>query len=318
MAGWGGRRHGRRAPAPPRSKGEADPSMTGFNLSDWAIRHRPLTSFLMIVVFAAGLLSYVRLGRSEDPGFTVKTMVVQVSWPGATVGDTLLQITDRIEKKLQEIPYLDHVRSYTAAGQATIFVNLKDAVPPRTISEVWYQVRKKISDIRGAFPQGMLEPQFNDEFGDTYGIIYAFTADGFSHRSLRDYVEEARSRLLQTPDVAKIDIVGAQDERIYIEFSVAQLAGLGIDRQALIRTLQEQNAVSPAGTLHTNDEKLLVRISGAFLSEDDLMGINFFAGGRLLRLRDIAGVRRTYADPPQPMFRVNGEPAIGLAVSMRE
>jgi len=292
--------------------------MTHFNLSDWAIRHRPLSSFLMIVIVVAGVLSYLRLGRSEDPVFSIKTMVVQASWPGASIGDTLLQITDRIEKKLQETPYLDYTRSYTVPGQTTVFVNLKETVPARAIGEVWYQVRKKIGDIRSTLPQGTVGPHFNDEFGETYGIIYGFTADGFSHRELRDRVEAVRSRLLQVQDVSKIDIIGGQDERIHIQFSVRQLAGLGIDRLALIRALQEQNAISPSGTIQTSDEKILLRITGAFQSEDDLLRINFVAGGRLFRLSDIATVRRSYADPPQPMFRVNGQPAIGIAVSMRE
>src|SRR5262249_2339178 len=292
--------------------------MTGVNLSDWAIRHRPLISFFMIVIVVAGVLSYLRLGRSEDPVFTIKTMVVQASWPGASIGDTLLQITDRIEKKLQETPYLDYISSYTVAGQTTVFVHLKDTVTPRAIGEVWYQVRKKIGDIRSTFPQGTVGPHFNDDFGETYGIIYGFTADGFSHRELRDRVEAARSRLLQVQDVSKIDIIGAQDERIHLQFSMRQLAGLGIDRLELIRALQEQNAISPSGTIQTSDEKIVLRMTGAFRSKEDLLGINFVASGRLFRLSDIASVRRSYADPPQPMFRVNDQPAIGIAISMRE
>lgn len=288
------------------------------NLSEWAIRRQRLVWFLMIVIVATGVISYLHLGRNEDPAFTIKTMVVQARWPGATVDATLLQITDRLERKLQETPYLDYIRSYTAAGETTIFVHLKDSTPVRVIGDVWYQVRKKIGDIRGSFPQGFVGPAFNDEFGDTFGIVYAFTADGFSHRELRDSVEAARSRLLQVRDVSKIDIVGAQDERIYVEFSVGQLAGLGVDRLALIRAIQEQNAITPSGTVQTSNEKILVRISGVFQSEDDLKRINFVAGGRLFRLSDIGTVIRAYADPPQPIFRVNGQPAIAVAISMRE
>jgi multidrug efflux pump subunit AcrB len=192
--------------------------MGGFNLSDWAIRHRSLVWFFLIVIVAAGVLSYTRLGRNEDPAFTIKTMVVQAAWPGASIDETLAQITDRIEKKLQETPYLDFIRSYTVAGQTTVFVNLKGSTPAREVANVWYQVRKKIGDIRGSFPQGIVGPGFNDEFGDTYGIIYAFTAEGFTQRDLRDRVEAVRSTLLQVEDVSKIDIFGTQDERIYIEF----------------------------------------------------------------------------------------------------
>jgi multidrug efflux pump subunit AcrB len=292
--------------------------MGAFNLSDWAIRHRSLVWFFLIVIVAAGVLSYTRLGRNEDPAFTIKTMVVQAAWPGASIDETLAQITDRIEKKLQETPYLDFIRSYTVAGQTTVFVNLKGSTPAREVANVWYQVRKKIGDIRGSFPQGIVGPGFNDEFGDTYGIIYAFTAEGFTQRDLRDRVEAVRSTLLQVEDVSKIDIFGTQDERIYIEFSVQHMAGLGIDRQALVRALQAQNAIAPAGVVQTADEKIMVRVSGAFQSEEDLRKVNFVAGGRLFRLSDIATVTRAYADPPQPMFRINGQSAIGIAIAMRD
>ena len=292
--------------------------MTRFNLSEWAIRHRSLVSYFMLVIMVAGLWSYFRLGRSEDPDFTVKTMVVQVAWPGATVGDTLEQITDRLERKLQETPNLDYLKSYTTAGQATVFVNLKDSTPPAQASDIWYQVRKKIGDIRNTLPQGIVGPGFNDEFGDTYGIVYGFTADGFSHRELRDTVDEVRKQLLQLPDISKIDIIGAQDERVYLEFSTEQLAGLGLDRSALIAALQAQNAVAPSGVLQTGHEKILVRVSGAFNSEQDISAVNFVANGRMIRLGDIAHLTRGPADPVQPMFRVNGRDGIGLAIAMRK
>ena len=184
--------------------------------------------------------------------------------------------------------------------------------------DIWYQVRKNIGDIRGTLPAGVVGPGFNDDFGDTFGLIYGFTADGFTHRELRDTVEDIRSRLLQVPDVSKIELIGAQDEQIFVEFSVAELAGLGIDRAALIAALRAQNAVSPAGELQTGDETISLRVSGAFRSEADLLDVNFLSNGRLIRLRDIATVRRAYSDPPQPMFRVNGKPAIGLAIAMRD
>ena len=196
-----------------------------FNLSEWALRHRSLVTYFMLVIVVAGVWSYLRLGRSEDPDFTVKTMVVQAAWPGATVGDTLEQITDRIESKLQETPSLDYLKSYTTAGQTTIFVNLKDSTPPAQVPDIWYQVRKKVGDIRNTLPQGIVGPGFNDEFGDTYGIVYGFTADGFTHRELRDYVVDVRKQLLQLPDISKIDILGAQDERVYVEFSTEAAGG---------------------------------------------------------------------------------------------
>ena len=184
--------------------------------------------------------------------------------------------------------------------------------------DIWYQVRKKVGDIRNTLPQGIVGPGFNDEFGDTYGIVYGFTADGFTHRELRDYVEDVRKQLLQLPDISKIDMLGAQDERVYVEFSTEQLAGLGIDRAALIAALQAQNAVTPAGVVQTGDEKILVRVSGAFRSEQDILAVNFVANGRIIRLGDIAHVTRGPADPAQPMFRVNGQEGIGLAIAMRK
>ena len=292
--------------------------MTGPNLSEWALTHRSFVIFAMIAVTIAGLASYFRLGRSEDPAFTFRTMIVQASWPGATLDDTLQQVTERLERKLQETKGLDYLRSYTSPGITTIFVNLKGSTKASEVPDIWYQVRKNVSDIRHTLPSGVVGPGFNDDFGDTYGLIYGFTADGFTHRELRDYVEDIRSRLLQVPDVSKIEILGAQDEQIFVEFSTQQLAGLGIDRAALIAALQAQNAVSPAGSLQTGNEKLLIRVSGAFRSENDILDVNFLSNGRLIRLRDIAEVRRALADPPQPMFRVNGKPAIGLAIAMRD
>ena len=292
--------------------------MTGPNLSEWALKHRSFTIFLMIVVTVGGLASYFQLGRNEDPAFTFRIMVVQAAWPGATLDDTLSQVTERLERRLQEIKSLDFLRSYTSPGRTTIFVNLKGSTKPSAVPDIWYQVRKSIGDIRHTLPAGVVGPGFNDEFGDTYGLIYGFTAQGFTHRELRDYVEDIRSRLLHVPDVSSIEILGAQDEQIFAEFSTQQLAGLGIDRAALIAALQAQNAVSLSGSLQTGDEKLLLQVSGAFRSEQDILAVNFPSNGRLIRLRDIAQVRRSYADPPQPMFRVNGQPAIGLAIAMSE
>ena len=289
-----------------------------FNLSEWALKHRSFVIFCMIAATIGGTVSYFRLGRAEDPSFIIKTMVVQAAWPGASLNDTLQQVTERLERTLQETPSLDFVRSYTSAGVTTIFVTLKQATRAAEVPDIWYHVRKSVGDMRHTLPAGVVDPGFNDEFGDTYGIIYGFTADGFTHRELRDYVEDVRSRLLQVKDVSKIEVLGAQDEVIFVEFSTQQLAGLGIDQSALISALQTQNLVSPSGTIQTGDEKLLLRVSGAFDSEEDILAVNFVSNGRLIRLRDIAEVHRGYADPPQPMFRVNGKPAIGLAIAKRE
>src|ERR1700704_4847905 len=289
----------------------------GFNILGWGLGHRSFVWFLVIIIVAAGAMSYLRLGRNEDPNFTIKTMVVQVIWPGANLPDTLQQITDRVEKKLQEAPGLDYIRSYTLAGTSTVFITLKGSVQSRDVPDVWYQVRKKIGDIRQYLPQGIVGPFFNDEFGDTYGVIYAFTADGFTQRELRDYVESVRTRLLAINDVSKIDIFGAQDEKIYIEFSTHKLAGLHLDRQALIQAIQAQNAVTPAGVVQTSAEQIRVDVTGGFHSEADLKNVNFVANGQIFRLSDIATIKRTYSDPPQPMFRINGQPAIGIGISMR-
>jgi multidrug efflux pump subunit AcrB len=230
----------------------------------------------------------------------------------------LQQVTERLERTLQETHHLDRVRSYTVAGQTTIFVDLKGATPPSAVPDVWYQVRKNIGDMRHTLPQGVLGPFFNDDFGDTFGIIYGFTADGFSLRELRDYVEAARSRLLQVPDVSKIEVLGAQDEQIYIEFSTERLAGLRLNLNQIIATLQSQNLVRPAGTIQGEQERVFLRVSGAFDSEHDIEAVNIVAGERIFRLGDIATVKRGFTDPPQPMFRVDGKPAIGLAIAMRD
>ena len=292
--------------------------MNGFNLSEWALKHRSITIYLMIVAVLAGLASYYRLGRSEDPSFIIKTMVVQAAWPGATMEETMKQVTERLERTLQETPHLDFLRSFTRAGVSTIFVNLDGKTNAQQVADTWYQVRKSVGDMRHTLPAGVIGPGFNDEFGDTFGIIYGVTADGFSHRELRDHVETLRSKLLGVQDVSKIELLGIQDEQIFIEFSMDDLANLGVDRSALLAALQAQNAVRPAGLIETDEESISLRVSGSFESEQDIANVNFAVGNRMLRLADIATIRRGYADPPQPMFRVNGVPAIGLAVAMRD
>ena len=292
--------------------------MIGPNLSEWAIQRRSLIVYFMIAAVVAGTIAFLRLGRAEDPPFTIRTMVVFAGWPGATIEETLLQVTERIERKLQETRHLDQVRSYTTAGRTTMFVELKDSTPPKEVPDIWYQVRKNIGDIRGTLPQGVVGPGFNDDFGDTYGIIYGFTADGFTHRELRNYVEDTRSRLLAVPDVTKIELLGAQDEQIFLEFSTARLAGLGLTYSELLGQLQAQNLVRPTGVLQTGDERIFLRVAGAFESEDDIKAVNLAVGDRLIPLRDIAEVRRGFSDPPLPLFHVNGKPAIGLALAMRE
>ncbi len=291
---------------------------SGFNLSAWALRHRSIIIYLMAISVIAGVMAFKNLGRAEDPTFVIKTMVVQANWPGATLEETFQQVTERLERKLQEAPQLDYLENFTRPGTTTIFVHLKGSAAAAEVPDIWYHVRKSVGDMRHTLPQGIVGPFFNDEFGDTFGIIYGFTADGFTHRELRDYVEEARSELLHVPDVSKIEILGAQDERIFIEFSMQELASLGIDRTAVLNALAAQNIVRPSGEIQTGAENLAIRVSGAFNSEADIANVNFVVNGRLIRLADIATIRRALADPPQPMFRVNGQQAIGLAIAMQD
>jgi multidrug efflux pump subunit AcrB len=290
----------------------------GPNLSEWALARSSLIAFMMITAVIAGIVAFVGLGRAEDPVFTFRTMVVGAAWPGATVDETLSQVTERLERTLQETRHLDRVRSYTTAGQTTIFVDLKQSTPASEVPDIWYQVRKNVGDMRQTLPTGVLGPFFNDDFGDTFGIIYAFTADGFTFRELRDHVEAIRSRLLLVPDVSKIELLGEQNEQIYIEFSPEKLAGLRLDYATIVAALQAQNVVRPAGVLETPQERLFMRVTGAFDSERDIEAVNLVLGERTIRLGDIATVHRANVDPPQPMFRVNGKPAIGLAIAMRD
>lgn len=289
-----------------------------FNLSDWALKHQSFVWYLMFVALLMGVFSYLNLGREEDPSFTIKTMVIQTRWPGATQDETLLQVTDRIEKKLEELDSLDYVKSYTRPGESTVFVYLRDTTSGKAIPQIWYQVRKKIDDIRSSFPQGIQGPAFNDEFGDVYGSIYAFTADGLSMRQLRDYVEQARAEIRQVPGLGKIEMIGAQDEVLYLNFSTRKLAALGIDQRQVVQALQAQNAVTPAGVIEAGPERISVRTSGQFASEKDLAAVNLRLNDRFYRLADVADIQRGYSDPPTPMFRFNGQPAIGLAIAMRD
>ncbi|MCI3947628.1 AcrB/AcrD/AcrF family protein [Pseudomonas syringae] len=289
-----------------------------FNLSEWAIKHQSFVWYLMFVALLMGVFSYMKLGREEDPSFTIKTMIIQTRWPGATVDETLEQVTDRIEKKLEELDSLDYVKSYTRPGESTVFVYLRDTTNAKAIPGIWYQVRKKVDDIRGQFPQGLQGPSFNDEFGDVYGSIYAFTADGFSMRQLRDYVEKVRADIREVPGLGKVEMVGQQDEVLYLNFSTRKLAALGIDQSQVVQSLQSQNAVTPAGVIEAGPERISVRTSGQFASEKDLAAVNLRINDRFYRLSDIAQITRGYTDPPKPLFRYNGKPAIGLSIAMRK
>ena len=291
--------------------------MKGFNLSDWALNHRSLVWYFMLIFTVAGVFAYLHLGREEDPSFTIKTMLIQANWPGASVDETTRQVTDRIEKKLEELESLDFSRSVTTAGQTIIFVNLKPTTKARDVAPTWVQVRNMVNDLRPNFPQGVQGPFFNDRFGDVFGNIYAFTSDGLSMRQLRDYVEMVRTRILTIPNAGKVELIGAQDEVIYLEFSTRQIAALGLNQQAVVASLQAQNAVSPSGVIQAGPERIAVRVGGQFASEESLKAINLRVNDRFFRLSDVATISRGYIDPPTALFRVNGEPAIGLAIGMK-
>ena len=287
-----------------------------FNLSEWALKHQSFVWYLMFVAVVAGIFSYINLGRAEDPSFAIKTMVIQSKWPGATVDETRLQITDRIEKKLEELDSLDYVQSYTRPGESTVFVFLKDTTKADAIPHIWYEVRKKIGDIRGDFPQGIQGPGFDDEFGDVYGTIFAFTGDGFTMRQLRDYVEQVRTGIRDVPNRGKVTTIGEQEETFYLDFSTRKLAALGLDQEHILESLQQQNAVTPAGVIEAGPERMSVRTSGQFHSVEDLAAVNLRVNDRFYRLADIADISRGYVDPAAPMFHYNGKPAIGLAIAM--
>lgn len=288
-----------------------------FNLSDWALEHSSLVWYFMIASAIAGVLAYVNLGREEDPSFTIKTMVIAAQWPGATVEETAFQVTDRIEKKLEELDALDYTRSQTTPGQTVVYVHLKDAAKSADVPDIWVKVRNMVSDIKRDLPQGVVGPFFDDDFGDVYGNVYAFTADGVTQRQLRDYVEDVRTKVLTVPNVGKVNLIGAQDEVIFLEFSTREMAALGISQQDVVKTLQAQNAIAPSGVIEAGRERVSVRVTGQFTSEEDLRGLNLRINDRFFRLSDIATIKRGYVDPPASLFRFKGEPAIGLAIGMK-
>ncbi len=290
--------------------------MKNFNLSEWALSHQQLVLYFIAALMVSGVFAYINLGQAEDPDFTIKVIVINTQWPGATAEEVERQVTDRIEKKLQETPWLDHIRSYSRPGESMIFVLLKDYTPPKDVPDVWYQVRKKINDMRHTLPRGVQGPFVNDEFGDTYGTIYAFTADGLPFAKLKEYADDARQQLLSIANIAKVEIIGDQQEKIYIEMSHRKLATLGIDPLLIFNTLDAQNSMTPAGSVHTQSDRIFMRVSGDFDSVESIREIGIRANNRNFRLGDIARVYRGYVDPPTLRMRYQGQDAIGLAVSM--
>jgi len=292
--------------------------MKRFNLSDWALGHRSLVWYIMLISLVAGIMAYVNIGREEDPNFTIKTMVISAALPGATIEETRNQVTDRIEKKLEELDSLDFTRSVTRPGQAIVYVDLLPTTRARKVPGIWQHVCNMMNDIRGDFPKEFAGFHFNDSFGDVFGNIYAFTSDGFSPREMRDRIEGLRRDVQQLDDAGKVEIFGTRDEVVYLEFSPARLAALGINQRAVQATLAAQNAIVPSGVISAGPERIIVRVSGEFSDIQSLKDVNLRVGNRFFRLSDVADIRRGYLDPPSEEFRYNGKPAIGLSIGMRK
>ena len=292
--------------------------MRRFNLSEWAITHRALVLFAIIMLAAAGVYSYLNLGRAEDPSFTIKVMVVNAFWPGATAEEMQTQVADRIEKKLQELPYLDRVVTYSQPGVTISQVILLDTTPPSKVKDLWYQVRKKVGDIRDDLPAGVIGPNFNDEYGDVYSALYMISGDGLTPADLKARAEDIRQQLLRVPSVNKVDIIGERPQKIFIEFSNAKLATLGVTPQQIFDSVAKQNNVAPGGAIDTAADRINLRVTGAFTGVEAIAAVPVQADGRVFRLGDIATVTRGYEDPPTFLVREGGKPAIGLGVSMQD
>lgn len=291
--------------------------MKKLNLSEWALRHQALVLYFMVMLMVSGLWAYTQLGQKEDPEFTFKAMLVQTYWPGAKAVEVEQQISDRLEEKLQEMPEIKYVQSYSKPGESLLLITLREDVPPRNVQSLWYQVRKKLGDVRHNLPATTQGPFFNDEFGDTFGNIYAFTGDGFTAEELRRYVDQAKEEILRVPDVAKVNLVGEQSENIYIDLSSSKLASLGLDTSTIWSALQQQNAMMPAGTYETASDRIWVRPTGNFSTVESVANTPIIANGKNLRLGDIAQIHRGFADPPSFRMRFNGQPALGLAITMK-
>jgi multidrug efflux pump subunit AcrB len=305
----GGSGHGQ----PPITVAEASHK---HNISSWTLKHQSLVVFLLALVTLFGVLSYSKLAQSEDPPFTFKVMVVRTFWPGATARQVQEEVTDRIARKLQESPNVDYMRSYSRPGESTLFFTIKDKAPPSKVPETWYQVRKKVGDIVYTLPSGIQGPFFNDEFGDVYTNIYALEGDGFSFAQMHDYAERLRTELLRVQDVNKVDFIGDQEQRVYVEIENAQLAKLGLTPQQIADAVNSQNAVAAAGLFTTANDRVYVRPSGQIQDVDRLGDTLIRVNGRVIRLGDIATIKRGYTDPPEQYMRFQNQAVLGIGVTM--
>jgi multidrug efflux pump subunit AcrB len=289
---------------------------SGFNLSSWTLRHQALVVFVLVLVTLFGIRSYSRLAQSEDPPFTFKVMVIQTLWPGATARQVQEEVTDRIARKLQESPDVDFLRSYSRPGESMLFFTIRDAAPPAQVPDTWYQVRKKVGDIAHTLPSGVHGPYFNDEFGDVYTDLYALEGDGFSPAQLHDYAERLRTELLRVPGVNKVDFIADQEQRIYVEIANTQLAKLGLTPQQIAAAVDAQNAIAAAGVYTTSDDRVIVRPSGQFQDVEALANTLIRVNDRVVRLGDIATIRRGYTDPPTQQMRFEHQTVLGIGVTM--
>ena len=289
-----------------------------FNLSRWALEHIPLIRYLIAALLIGGIMSFNNLGQDEDPPFTFRAMVVTAKWPGATALQMADQVTDQLEKTLQETPYIDVIRSFSKPGETTIILQLRESTPPKETTASWYQVRKKIGDMKYSLPQGVIGPFFNDEFGDTYGSIFSLSGDGFTYAELKDYADLVRQQILRVPLVAKVELLGVQDEKVNIIFSHKKFAQLGISLEQIVNQINTQNAVESTGVLSTDTDNVQVRVTGAFKSPKDLENLTLRAQNTNFRLGDFAEIKREYTDPPHDKMRFNGKEVIGLAISMQK
>jgi multidrug efflux pump subunit AcrB len=294
-----------------------DTPKPGFNLSRWALEHSALTRYLMLVLLVLGMASYFQLGQDEDPPFTFRAMVVRAYWPGATAQQMAEQVTDKMERALQEVPFAYKIRSFSKPGETTVFFEVKDSTKPAEVPNLWYVVRKKLGDIRYTLPAGVQGPFFNDEFGDVYGVIYALQADGFSELEVKDAADEIRQKLLRVADVNKVDLFGVQDEKIYIEISQRRLAQLGLDMNQVLAQLGQQNAVESAGNIQTPLDVVQVRVAGQFEAVQELRAMPIRgSSGNQLHLGDIAHIRRGTVDPAGVKMHFQGKQVLGLGISM--
>ena len=292
--------------------------MRRFNVSAWALHNRGLVLYFMVALAIIGSWSYLRLGQSEDPPFTFKVMVVRTLWPGATAEEVSRQVTERVEKAVMNTGKYEFVRSYSRPGESQVIVMARDAMPSDQVPDLWYEVRKRVGDIRATLPDGTVGPFFNDEFGDTFGNIYALTGPGFDYAILKDYAERIQLELQRVADVGKVDLLGLQDEKVWIEIDNTKLATFGIPLTAVQQALEGQNAMLPAGFFETASERVQLRVDGPFRSVEEIAAFPIRAGGRTIRLGDVARVHRGFADPAAPRMRFMGQDAIGIAVAMKD